>query len=146
MNRDKSHTPRQWKLHEVLKDNPFTYLKRVDILVLLKEEYFDNPPSDFDIRTMDIYYSQAGALLNKDIKALKQSLIVKRILIGNSQRGIKYATKEEAEEYFKAQAEAIRKKCILLNTQRSKYGLDKQFVLQFTGHEKPMIESLTEVE
>ena len=144
--RDKSHTPRQWKLHELLKNNPFTYMKRVDILVLLKDEYFDNPPTDFDILTMDIYYSQAGALLNKYIKALKQSTIVKRILIGNSQKGIKYATKEEAIEYFNKQKEAIKRKCILLNTQKAKYGLQGQYVLQFTGNEKPMIESVMEVE
>lgn len=142
MKRDKSHTSRQWRLHELLKSHPFEFIKRVDILVLLKDEYYDNPPTDFDIRTSDIYYSQAGAMLNKDILAIKQSLIIKRILVGNSQKGIKYATKEEAEEYFYAQAESIRKKCILINMQKMKYGLNGQYVLQFTGNEKNMIESL----
>ncbi len=144
MKRDNEHSTRQWKLHEFLKSRPFQYTKRVDILMLLKDYYFVNPPQDFDILTMDIYYSQEGAMLNKDIKAIKYSKVIKRILIGNSQKGIKYATKEEAEAYFAAQDKAIARKCQLLNTQRSKYGLHGQYVIQFTGHEKPFIESLEE--
>ena len=146
MERNKSHTTQQWELHKFLKNNPFEYTKRIEILVALKEFYYPKGTEDFDILMSDIYHSQEGAQLNKDIKALKQSTIIKRILISNSQKGIKYATKEEAEDYFAAQTRAIRKKCILINTQKAKYGLNNQLVLQFTGSEKPIIESLMEVE
>ena len=142
MKRVKEHNTRQWALHNYFKNHPFEYTKRIDILCALKEYYFEKHVTEFDIRTDDIYFSTAGALLNKDIKAIKFSTVIKRILIGN-RNGLKYATKEEAEEYFKREDEAIEKRCKVNNWQKSKYGLHGQRKLVF-ANEKPEVESLME--
>lgn len=143
MKRTKEHNTRQWALHNYLKNHPFDYTHHIDLLCELKEHYFEPHLTDLDIRAMDLYYSPVRTLLSNDLRALKKSLVIKRILIGNSKKGVKYATKEEAEEYFKRQDESIKRRCIQNNMQRAKYGLDGQYVLQFTGNEKPMIESVT---
>ena len=142
MKRKHKHTPNQWRLHNYLKDNADKFVFRVDILVDLKALYFEPHVTEEDIRTMNIYESTEALQLNKDIRALKSSLVIKRILIGNSQKGIKYANEDEATEYFKRKRESIKKQTILLNTQAKKYGLNGQCVIQFTGGEKPFIESV----
>lgn len=115
---------RQIALHEFLLNHPFEYTKRIDILVALKEWYYEANVTDFDIRLQDIYHSNEGALLNKDIKTLKYEST--KIVIGSSRKGIKYATKEEFIEYHKKQRESIANRCKLLNTQARKYDLNNQ--------------------
>ena len=95
---------RQIALHEFLLAHPFEYTKRVDILCALKEWYYEPNVTEFDIREDKIYYSNAGAILNKDIKTIKKEST--KILIGSSYKGIKYATEEEAVEYFIKRKEA----------------------------------------
>ena len=118
---------RQIALHEFLLAHPFEYTKRVDILVSLKKWYYEANVTEFDIRLQDIYFSNEGALLNKDIKKLKYEST--KIIIGSSRKGIKYATKDEFVEWRKRKREAIARECMLLNTQSSKYGLQGQLTL-----------------
>lgn len=139
--REATHTTRQWKLHQLLKDNQHRYLKHIDILLYLQDEYFDKSVETFDLLQLDLYYAHERTLLSKDISAIKDSLIIKRVLI-SCNKGIKYATEAEAIEYFKRQQEAIERKFIKLNMQRNKLGLNGQYVLRFSGNEKHMIESV----
>ena len=119
---------RQKALNQFLLNHPFEYTKRINILCALKEYYYEKGTEEFDIRTSDIYYSNEAALLNKDINYLKYNAT--KIIIGNSQKGIKYATKDEFVEYAKRKREAIRRQAILLNVQARKYGLNNQIDLE----------------
>lgn len=118
---------RQEALHNYLMQHPFEYTKRVDLLCALKEWYYEENVTELDIRLQDIYFSNEGSLLNKDIQKLKY--ISSKIIIGSSRKGIKYATKDEFIEYRKRKREAIARECILLNTQSRKYGLQGQLTL-----------------
>jgi hypothetical protein len=140
-----NHEPRIWALHQYLKDNQHRYVKRIEILLALKDEYFNRSIDDFQLNMIDIYNTPEASQLNKDIKTIKLSTIIQRVLIGNSQRGIKYATKEEYLQYRAREKKAIIRKCQTLATQDKKYDLNGQYKLVFHT-EKECVESLTEVE
>lgn len=118
---------RQIALHEFLLAHPFEYTHRLEILVALKKWYYEPHVTEMDIRLQDIYFSNEGALLNKDIRKLKYEST--KIIIGSSRKGIKYATKDEYIEYRKRKREAIARECMQLNTQSRKYGLNQQLTL-----------------
>ena len=118
---------RQEALHNYLMQHPFEYTKRVDLLCALKKWYYEENVTELDIRLQDIYFSNEGSLLNKDIQKLKYES--SKIIIGSSRKGIKYATKDEFIEWRKRKREAIARECMLLNTQSRKYDLEGQLTL-----------------
>lgn len=67
--------------------------KRADILNNLKELYGYEPNGN-------LYKNTAASTLTRDVKELNNSPEIRKLIIFNSQLGIKIATKEEARDFL----------------------------------------------
>lgn len=123
---------RQWKLHEYLKkQTDYIHLK-----VICIELGYETP------ETFKINCGGYRTLVT-DIKKIRYCDAIKRIPISDKYNGVKYATtNEELETYFAREKKQLDKGYKKHNKLRRKAGLDGQYVIQFTGNEKPMIETL----
>jgi hypothetical protein len=79
------------------------WANRVDILNDLKDLYDYEPNGN-------LYKNTSAARLTKDIKALNNSPDIRKLIIYNSQLGIKIAEKDEAKDFLmKSFADSIRR-------------------------------------
>lgn len=93
---------RQLKLYNYLL-NQEGWTNRVEILRDLASDY---NYVDYG----DLYHNASAALLTRDINVLNNSSDIRKLIISNSQHGIKVATKEEAKSFLlKNYAENIRR-------------------------------------
>ena len=93
---------RQLNLYNYLL-NQEGWVNRIDILRALAVDYNFH---DFG----DLYHNPSAVLLTSDIRALNNSSEVRKLIIHNSKRGIKIATKDEAREFLrKDQVENIKR-------------------------------------
>lgn len=122
---------RQWALYNLLKNNPDTYFKQIDIVNELKEHYrfTDN---------INFHDSNARITLTKDIRAINESSVIQKIIISN-QKGVKLASREEFEQYIKAEYAMIFRKLKRTRQKARKAGLDGQMRLT-SGKERNTVE------
>jgi hypothetical protein len=93
---------RQLQLYNYLL-NRNDWANRVDILNDLKDLYDYEPNGN-------LYKNTSAARLTKDIKALNNSPDIRKLIIYNSQLGIKIAEKDEAKDFLmKSFADSIRR-------------------------------------
>lgn len=93
---------RQLKLYNYLL-NKEDWTNRITILRDLAEEY---KYVDYG----DLYHNASAVLLTRDINVLNNSSDIRKLIISNSQHGVKIATKEEAKDFLlKNYAETIRR-------------------------------------
>lgn len=133
---------RQYKLHEFFKKNSEWIHLKV-ILQVLADHYYEN---DECYEEETYLLSSAYIRLKRDIRAIRECDVIKRVLVTDKHLGAKYATKKEALIYFKKEWKTIDDKIKKIKKQQAYFNLDKQTVMQFTGNEKKIIESLIEVE
>lgn len=84
---------RQLKLYNYLL-NKEDWVNRIDILRDLAEDYEFH---DFG----DLYHNASAVLLTSDIRVLNNSSDVRKLIIHNSKKGIKIATREEARDFLR---------------------------------------------
>jgi len=124
MQTKKGLNTRQWKLYKYLKQHKGEWKKLDD--VMSETGLYNN-----------------YRLLKSDIRALKNSEVVKTVVSTNTSKGIKLATKKEYEKYSRLRWRAIVRMIKLQELQDKKAGLDGQYRIVF-NQEKPMIESYIE--
>lgn len=117
---------RQWALYNLLKNNPDTYFKQIDIVYELKEYYrfTDN---------INFHDSNARITLTKDIRSINESSVIQKIIISN-QKGVKLASREEFEQYIRAEYAMIFRKLKRTRQKARKAGLDGQ--MRFTARQE----------
>ena len=127
---------RQWALYNLLKNNPDTYFKQIDIVYALKEFYC------FTDENTKFHDSTARLQITKDIRAINESDVIQKIIISNS-NGVKLASREEFEEYIKAEYAMIFRKLKRTRQKARKAGLDGQ--MRFTaGKERNTVEAFVD--
>lgn len=93
---------RQLKLYNYLL-NQDGWTNRVEILRDLASDY---NYVDYG----DLYHNPSAVLLTRDINVLNNSSDIRKLIISNSQLGVKIATKKEAQEFlFKNYAENMKR-------------------------------------
>lgn len=130
-------TTRQWILYAYLKDHKNEWKQLKDIL------------SDRGLRilypspkmTTEFNNRADRRQLTEDITALKNSDIIQVVILSNSQKGIKIASKEEYLELLQKEKMSCLKKLKQTYKQLEKASLNNQMRLVF-GREKNVIESL----
>lgn len=129
-------TSRQWALYNLLKNNPDTYFKQIDIVNELKEYY------RFTDENIKFHDSNARITLTKDIRSINQSSVIQKIIISN-QKGVKLASREEFKQYIKAEYAMIFRKLKRTRQKARKAGLDGQ--MRFTaGQERNTVEAFVD--
>ena len=139
----KTLNTRQWVLYEYLKlkSENGQWRKREQILEDLSEYYPLN-------NNVNLYYNTAASEITKDIKILNESDVIQKIIISNSQKGIKIATEEEVKTHLNNNMKNIVKRLKKHYNMINKAKLNNQYRLTFgKGYEKLYIESfITEFE
>lgn len=115
----KTLTSRQWKLYNYLKRQS-TYKTQIEIACNIDEYGLNSKMVD------DFHNSRARIEITNDIRALKQSPVIQKIILSN-RNGIKIATKEEALKSQRAQYRAVFRKLGIIRQQDKKSGLNGQF-------------------
>ena len=93
---------RQLKLYNYLL-NQESWTNRVEILRDLASDY---NYVDYG----DLYHNPSAVQLTRDINVLNNSSDIRKLIISNSQHGVKVATKDEAKEFLlKSFAENIKR-------------------------------------
>lgn len=139
----KTLNTRQWVLYEYLKlkSENGQWRKREQILEDLSEYYPLN-------NNVNLYYNTAASEITEDIKILNESDVIQKIIISNSQKGIKIATEEEVKTHLNNNMKNIVKRLKKHYNMINKAKLNNQYRLTFgKGYEKLYIESfITEFE
>lgn len=115
----KTLTSRQWKLYNYLKRQS-TYKTQIEIACNIDEYGLSSKMVD------DFHNSRARIEITNDIRALKQSPVIQKIILSN-RNGIKIATEEEALKSQRAQYSAVFRKLGIIRQQDKKCGLNCQF-------------------
>jgi len=128
-------TPRQWHLYEFLKQQT-DWVKQEHISSSLPDLY----------GTDDTPFHDTMARLNitNDIRAIKKSEVIQKIVISNA-KGVKIANVEEFDEWFKRKAISLKKQMGLLYKQLKKAQLNNQTRIVFNS-ERDFIEAFKEAE
>ena len=129
-------TSRQWAMYNLLKNNPETSLKQIDIVNELTEHYH------FTAENIKFHDSNARIQLTKDIRAINESSVIQKIIISNK-NGVKLASREEFEQYIKAEYAMIFRKLKRTRQKARKAGLNGQ--MRFTaGQERNTVEAFVD--
>lgn len=130
---------RQWALYNLLKNNPDETFFEVEIAQNLPQYYNDYNPCNAAALFHD---SPARQLMTKDIRAINQCDTIQKIIISTPD-GVKLASRQEAEQYIKAQYAAIFRKLKRVRKLEHKANLDGQYKITF-GSERNVVEAFTE--
>ena len=128
-------TPRQWKLYEFLKSQE-DWVKQELISSSLPDLYGTDETPFHD--------TMARMHITNDIRAIKKSDVIQKIVISNA-KGVKIANAEEFDEWFKRKAISLKKQMKLLYKQLKKAQLNNQTRIVYNS-ERDFIEAFKEVE
>jgi len=128
-------TPRQWKLYEFLKSQE-DWVKQELISSSLPDLYGTDETPFHD--------TMARMHITNDIRAIKNSDVIQKIIISNA-KGVKIANAEEFDEWFKRKAISLKKQMKLLYKQLKKAQLNNQTRIVYNS-ERDFIEAFKEVE
>ena len=128
-------TPRQWKLYEFLKSQE-DWVKQELISSSLPDLYGTDETPFHD--------TMARMHITNDIRAIKNSDVIQKIVISNA-KGVKIANAEEFDEWFKRKAISLKKQMKLLYKQLKKAQLNNQTRIVYNS-ERDFIEAFKEVE
>lgn len=123
---------RQWELYNLFRNNPDIYFKQSEIAERLKEYY------SIDL-SVNFHDSAARTQITNDIRAINESPLIQKIIISNKY-GVKLASREEFEQYIKAEYAMIFRKLKRTRQKARKAGLDGQMRLT-SGKERNTVES-----
>lgn len=126
---------RQWALYNLLKNNPDIYFKQSEIAERLKEYY------SIDL-SVNFHDSSSRLLITRDIRAINESPLIQKIIISNK-NGVKLASREEFEQYIKAEYAMIFRKLKRTRQKARKAGLDGQMRLT-SGKERNTVEAFVD--
>ena len=126
-------TPRQWVLYEFLKSQN-DWVKQKHISSSLPDLYgTDETPFHDTIARINI---------TNDIRAIKKSEVIQKIVISNA-KGVKIANAKEFDEWFKRKAISLKKQMGLLYKQLKKAQLNNQTRIVYNS-ERDFIEAFKE--
>lgn len=108
-------------LYKFLLENGDQWISQEDIYYVMHEEY-----PDFHFGTF--HDSTARIMITNDIRSINEDPAFEKMIIHGS-KGVKIATKEEAERFIKAQTVAVFKKLKRVRTLAQKANLDGQYQL-----------------
>ena len=126
-------TPRQWVLYEFLKSQN-DWVKQKHISSSLPDLYGTDETPFHD--------TMARINITNDIRAIKKSEVIQKIVISNA-KGVKIANVEEFDEWFKRKAISLKKQMGLLYKQLKKAQLNNQTRIVYNS-ERDFIEAFKE--
>lgn len=127
-------TPRQWTLYNLLKTKK-DWVKQAKLQSDLPNEY----PLIYEDKDMPFHDTSARLLITNDIRAIKKSDVIQKIIISNA-KGIKIATADEFDEYFEKKSASLKRQFKLLYKQLKKAQMNEQTRITF-GSERNYIEA-----
>lgn len=127
-------TSRQWTLYNLLKTKK-DWVKQAKIQSDLPNEY----PLIYEDKDMPFHDTSARQSITKDIRAIKNSDVIQKIILSKSS-GIKIATAEEFDEYFERKSASLKRQFKLLYKQLKKAQMNEQTRIKF-GSERNYIEA-----
>lgn len=132
---NKNLNSRQWALYNLFRNNPDTYFMQAEIAERLKEYYSIDSSVNF-------HDSAARIQITNDIRAINESPLIQKNIISNK-HGVKLASREEFEQYIKAEYAMIFRKLKRTRQKARKAGLDGQ--MRFTaGQERNTVEAFAD--
>jgi hypothetical protein len=126
-------TPRQWVLYEFLKSQN-DWVKQKHISSSLPDLYGTDETPFHD--------TMARINITNDIRAIKKSEVIQKIVISNA-KGVKIANAKEFDEWFKRKAISLKKQMGLLYKQLKKAQLNNQTRIVYNS-ERDFIEAFKE--
>lgn len=127
-------TPRQWNLYNLLKTKK-DWVKQAKIQSDLPNDY----PLIYEDKDMPFHDTSARQSITKDIRAIKNSDVIQKIILSKSS-GIKIATADEFDEYFERKSASLKRQFKLLYKQLKKAQMNEQTRITF-GSERNYIEA-----
>ena len=127
---------RQWALYNLLKNNPDRRFLQWEISAALPEQY---PPSIDE----NFHDSATRITITKDIRTINDSDVIQKVIISNNQ-GVKLASREEFEEYIKAEYASIFRRLKRTHKKAAKGGLDGQMKLPIIPYQRNTVEAFTD--
>jgi hypothetical protein len=127
-------TSRQWTLYNLLKTKK-DWVKQAKIQSDLPNDY----PLIYEDRDMPFHDTSARQSITKDIRAIKDSDVIQKIILSNA-KGVKIATAEEFDEYFERKSASLKRQFKLLYKQLKKAQMNEQTRITF-GSERNYIEA-----
>ena len=127
-------TSRQWTLYNLLKTKK-DWVKQAKIQSDLPNDY----PLIYEDKDMPFHDTSARQSITKDIRAIKNSDVIQKIILSKSS-GIKIATAEEFDEYFERKSASLKRQFKLLYKQLKKAQMNEQTRITF-GSERNYIEA-----
>ena len=127
-------TPRQWVLYEFLKSQNDW----------VKQEHISSSLPEYSVTEKDTPFHDTMARMHitNDIRAIKKSEVIQKIVISNA-KGVKIANVEEFDEWFKRKAISLKKQMGLLYKQLKKAQLNNQTRIVYNS-ERDFIEAFKE--
>jgi hypothetical protein len=132
-------TSRQWTLYNLLKTKK-DWVKQAKIQEDLPNEY----PLIYEDIEMPFHDTYARQSITKDIRAIKNSDVIQKIILSNA-RGVKIATADEFDEYFERKSVSLKRQFKLLYKQLKKAQMNNQTRIVFNS-ERDFIEAFKEAE
>jgi hypothetical protein len=127
-------TSRQWTLYNLLKTKK-DWVKQAKLQSDLPNEY----PLIYEDKDMPFHDTSARQSITKDIRAIKNSDVIQKIILSNA-RGVKIATADEFDEYFERKSVSLKRQFKLLYKQLKKAQMNEQTRITF-GSERNYIEA-----
>ena len=127
-------TPRQWNLYNLIKTKK-DWVKQAKLQSDLPNDY----PLIYEDKDMPFHDTSARQSITKDIRAIKNSDVIQKIILSNA-KGVKIATADEFDEYFEKKSASLKRQFKLLYKQLKKAQMNDQTRITF-GSERNYIEA-----
>lgn len=127
-------TSRQWLLYGLLKSKK-DWVKQAKIQEDLPNEY----PLIYEDIEMPFHDTSARMNITNDIRAIKNSDVIQKIILSNA-KGVKIATADEFDEYFEKKSASLKRQFKLLYKQLKKAQMNEQTRIVFKS-ERDVIEA-----
>lgn len=132
----KKLTTRHWKLYKVLKSKAKEGIWATRKEILQEESLKKYYP----MGEKGIYYEDSAKMLTTDIRELNEHPTIQKIILSNSHKGIKIATKEEAYIQLNKDKANLLKRLSRVYAKYKKMAQDGQYRIVFNT-ERDFIES-----
>lgn len=132
-------TSRQWTLYNLLKTKK-DWVKQAKIQSDLPNDY----PLIYEDKDMPFHDTSARMNITNDIRAIKNSDVIQKIILSNA-KGVKIATADEFDEYFERKSASLKRQFKLLYKQLKKAQANNQTRIVFKS-ERDFIEAFKEAE
>ena len=127
-------TPRQWNLYNLIKTKK-DWVKQAKLQSDLPNDY----PLVYEDKDMPFHDTSARQSITKDVRAIKNSDVIQKIILSNA-KGVKIATADEFDEYFEKKSASLKRQFKLLYKQLKKAQMNDQTRITF-GSERNYIEA-----